>query len=533
MAAVTLQILIDGTEIRDITQSSHAVVGSVEVFAELNHHSRCTVELRQTPDLRPPIESWIGKTLEIFSTAQDPLGRQIFCGFVLDVQLEYEISGSFKAVLQGVSLSYKLDLATRVFYYGQASISDVASKIKGRAGVQADVRSGGDIQPPMDLVQWAETDWHFLWRLCDDFGLYVMPTKDGIRIDRGFPDSGPTLTWRTNEDTSLISFTIRGALAPPKVDGCHYDFTQSSSQSFQGETRDPSVTDAIDALVSAVKREAAANLGAAYKHWRNRAFSVSDYQNSLQSEAEWSIGSQFVCEGVTRSEGLAPGLKIQVDGVIDGQGTYNIFRVLHHWDQAGYTNHFSCTPWTNYRSFPHPKRPKLSGIHPARVTGIDDPDRMGRVKVQFFWQEEGDSTWIRHLSPYAGEDRGIFFRPEIGDEVMVAFEAGDPERPVIVGSAWNKSDGTPNEDFWADETHNNDVKRIVTKSGHRFSMVDKEGKEAIGIATPVHTKIVLHEKTDETGRPAIMICVEDGDIMLSAPNGRIHFHAKYWSREVG
>ena len=155
------------------------------------------------------------------------------------------------------------------------------------------------------------------------------------------------------------------------------------------------------------------------------------------------------------------------------------------------------------------------------------------MQVQYYWQEQGQTTWIRHLTPYAGADRGLFFRPEVGDEVLVAFEEGDPERPVILGSAWNMSDTIPNEDFWGGETHNNDVKRIVTKSGHRVSFIDKQGEESIGIATPVHAKLVLHEKAAETGRPAIVMNVDNGDLIFNAPNGRIHFHAKYWSREVG
>ena len=63
--------------------------------------------------------------------------------------------------------------------------------------------------------------------------------------------------------------------------------------------------------------------------------------------------------------------------------------------------------------------------------------------------------------------------------------------------------------------------------------MDKEGKESIVIATPNYLKISLIEKTDETGRSMITLHSENGDILLSAPNGRIHFRGKYFSREVG
>jgi phage protein D len=530
MSLATLLILIDGSDFRVESGNRDGVLQNVQISKELNCHSLCQVEFRQTADLRPPVESWLGKTLEIHSTV---LGSKMFVGFIQGVKLGYDASGSFRGILKAVSPSYKLDVSARRFYYGSVTIGDVANQIAERAGITIDVRSGAGITPPLDLVQWSETDWHYLWRLCDDFGLYLIATDEGIQIDKGFGDSGPDLTWRSGQGTGIVEFAIGAALAPASIDGCQYDFTQSKSETYRQVSRNPTVSGSVGALVMAAQAQSKSNLGAGYKSWRNRAKSVTEYETSLQDEAEWSLGSQLVCEGVTRCEALAPAQSVQVRGVLNAEGGYNIYRVVHTWEAAGYTNQFFCTPWINYRSSPHPERPEVCGAFSARVTDIDDPQRQGQIRVQYYWQEQGQTCWIRHLTPYAGADRGVFFRPEVGDEVLVAFEEGDPERPLILGSAWNMSDAIPNEDFWGAETHNNDVKRIVTKSGHRISMVDKQGEEAIGIATPTHTRIVLHEKAGETGRPAILMNVEDGDIILNAPNGRIHFHAKYWSREVG
>jgi type VI secretion system secreted protein VgrG len=209
-------------------------------------------------------------------------------------------------------------------------------------------------------------------------------------------------------------------------------------------------------------------------------------------------------------------------------------QVAHSWDPSGgYVNQFTCTPWKNYTD-PHPPEFKpWFGVVPARVVEHDDPKRMGRIKVQYFWQEDAPTYWARMITPHAGADRGFMFMPEVGDEVAVGFEDGDPERPVIFGSVWNGVDKAPREEFWGGDINPNDVKRIVTKSGHRFQFVDKPGKESIALATPKFLKLSMIEETDETGRSMVTIHSENGDILLSAPNGRIHMRGKFVSREVG
>lgn len=530
MPGIALKILVDGDNIESTLFGRQGTVSGVKVSSELNQHTSCEIELAQVAASRPAIDKWIGRPLTIESTDS---GVKPFAGFVLHVALNYQTSGSYTVRITGISSTYKLDLAPRHRYHGPVTISDVAQRAASDSNINIAVKSGGGSKAALDLVQWAETDWHFLWRLCDDFGAFIAVTADGAAIYDQFSDSGPELDWRSDKDNGLVEFTVGGSLGAPSVDGCHYDFSVSKSESFQQVALAPSLTGASDTFASALKQQSKAVLTPAYKSWRNRAKSVDDYQQSLQLESEWSVASRFDCGGVSRCESLAPGQSVSVNGVLDAEGKYNITRVVHTWSPEGYTNRFQCTPWTKYRSPIHPQRPSIAGIHSARVVNIDDPQRQGQVQVQYYWQEQGQTTWIRHLTPYAGADRGLFFRPEVGDEVLVAFEEGDPERPAILGSAWNLSDAIPNEDFWGGETHNNDVKRIVTKSGHRISLIDKQGEESIGIATPIHAKLVLHEKSAETGRPAIVMNVDDGDLIFNAPNGRIHFHAKYWSREVG
>ncbi|AEU36267.1 type VI secretion system Vgr family protein [Granulicella mallensis] len=528
MVQTVLKILIDGQEIETGFLGRKGTFVNATVNKGLNKHSTCTVELFHVAGDRPAVEKWIGRSLVLESND----GTKFFEGFLRGADLTYHANGGFRVVLDGASQSVKLEVAASYFYYGTTSVASVAQQIAGRTGIAASV-SGGQQNSTLDLVQWDETDWNFLLRLCADQGLYINPTATGIEIAQGFQTAGPTLTWGSDLNTGLVEFRLKGMLASAKIDGSHYDFSQSVSQNFKSLQKQPSLSSGASGFTSAVLQQSAQILPAAYRGRRNRSKTVSEYQQAIENQAEWSAASGLLCEGLSQCETLQPGQKIQVSGVEAASGEFYLLTVTHSWSTEGYENRFTCTPWSGwYTSELHPK-PCVSGVYSARVVDIDDPNRHGQVRVRYYWQDEGETGWIRHSALYAGADRGFLFRPEVGDEVLVAFEDCDPERPVIIGSVWNGVDNTPNEDFWGGETHSNDIKRIVTKSGHRISMVDKDGEEAIAIATPRNAKLLMLERAAETGRPAIVLSVEHGDLIFNAPDGRIHFNAKYWSREVG
>jgi type VI secretion system secreted protein VgrG len=244
------------------------------------------------------------------------------------------------------------------------------------------------------------------------------------------------------------------------------------------------------------------------------------------------MGSAVTGTGSSRNQTLMAGNTLTVEGTLDAKGTYGLVRVVHQWTPQGYSNNFVCTPWKNYRNPNPPEARTWNGVVSARVTAHNDPKKMGRIQVQFFWQGDGSTHWARTTSPSAGPDRGFMFMPEVGDEVAVAFEDGDPERPVILGSLWNGVQQAPRYDFRGGDIETNNVKRLVTKSGNRLHLSDKPGQETVFLATPNHTSLSMTELSDETGRNLITLH-SDGDIVLSAPNGRVHIQSKAFSREVG
>lgn len=92
---------------------------------------------------------------------------------------------------------------------------------------------------------------------------------------------------------------------------------------------------------------------------------------------------------------------------------------------------------------------RIYGVVIGVVTNNTDPDGLGRVKLKFPWLSDIDeSTWTRIVMPMAGKDRGLHFLPEVGDEVLVAFNQGNVHDPYILGALWSKTDRPPvtNED---------------------------------------------------------------------------------------
>jgi len=106
----------------------------------------------------------------------------------------------------------------------------------------------------------------------------------------------------------------------------------------------------------------------------------------------------------------------------------------------------------------------------ARVTDNNDPKGLGRVRVQFIWQEKHQTKtpWIRVVQPHAGGGKGFYFIPEIGEEVWVDFEDQNAERPFVVGSNYNGKEYSPFHNT------NNDIKAIQTRSGHKLVFTEDE-----------------------------------------------------------
>jgi uncharacterized protein involved in type VI secretion and phage assembly len=148
---------------------------------------------------------------------------------------------------------------------------------------------------------------------------------------------------------------------------------------------------------------------------------------------------------------------------------------------------------------------RIEGIVLGIVTNNQDPERVGRVKIKFPWLTDSDeSYWARVATVMAGKDRGTFFLPEVGDEVLVAFDHGDINHPYVIGTLWNGVDTPPETN--ADGKNN--IRKIKSRSGHEIIFDDEEKKEKIEIRTKAGHTIVLD---DSAGKEKIEIKDKKGN----------------------
>jgi uncharacterized protein involved in type VI secretion and phage assembly len=118
---------------------------------------------------------------------------------------------------------------------------------------------------------------------------------------------------------------------------------------------------------------------------------------------------------------------------------------------------------------------RMAGVVIGLVHSLDDPEGLGRVQLSFPWMGEGEpqSNWARIAVPMAGAERGMQFMPEVGDEVLVAFEQGELRLPYVLGYLWNGQDLPPRNDP--------QLRTIQTVSGHVLEFDDTGGSEKISL----------------------------------------------------
>ncbi|HEX9062459.1 MAG TPA: phage baseplate assembly protein V [Clostridia bacterium] len=168
------------------------------------------------------------------------------------------------------------------------------------------------------------------------------------------------------------------------------------------------------------------------------------------------------------------------------------------------------------------------GVTIGIVSNNKDPEKLGRVKLKLPLREcQTETNWARITTLMAGKETGIFFLPEVGEEVLVAFYEGDVNYPVVLGALWNSKEGPP----LTNEDGKNNIRKIKSRSGNELIFNDESGKESIEIKTAAGQVLKMEDATegkialkDKSGNNLVEIDSSSNQISIKA-NMKINLQA--------
>jgi len=485
----------------------------------------------------------IGSKLKVsVVTDQTQTPEKLVSAEVTSLEAEVDASGSF-TIIRGYDPAHRLFRGRHTVSYTQATAADAATQVAQRSGLSAGtIKSSKTVYD--HLGQCGQTDWEFIEGVAKRIGYEVTVRDNKLDFAPRSPaesapegTSSPTntnpLVLRLGSDILRFRSVITAAEQVGKVEVRGWDIAQKkkivSTKSAETKSVDlPSVKPADMA-----------------KPFGNPTYVASDVAYRTQSEADTAvealveeIGSSFAeIDGVARGNPkLRPDTAITIENAgkpFDGK--YTITTARHRYDATnGYTTAFAVTGRQErslYGLASGGGRHSIGGgVVIAQVSDATDPKKQGRVKLTFPWlSDDYVSDWARTVQPGAGKNRGAMVVPEVGDEVLVAFEQQDPQRPYVLGGLFNGVDTPSTKSIDLIDSGSGAVNRrsLISRNGHRIDLLDENGKTE-GIASQtgdeklqivldaVKTKITVH--SDGTvliqGKSGIVIDAQSSKLEL-------------------
>lgn len=248
----------------------------------------------------------------------------------------------------------------------------------------------------------------------------------------------------------------------------------------------------------------------------NLASVYDDLQQTVTLSKAASVSNLLVCHANTDNPNLSLGSVVEISEKVYTEnkekrlnhGKFIVIGLEHQLDKNGnYFNEFVGIPFDiEVPPYTNPDLFVIAEPHYAIVKDNADPDGMGRIKVCFPWQKTQDESietpWLRLANPYAGQEKGMYFIPEVDEEVLIGFENGNVDKPYVLGMVYHGHHKTP--ESWRSE--NNDIKAIRTRSGHTVEFIDKEGGEEVRI----------YDGDEGNHQYAITLASHDGSVTMEA-----------------
>jgi type VI secretion system secreted protein VgrG len=443
---------------------------------------------------------------------------------------------------------------TRVFQ--ELTVPQIVKQVFENAGVPASAFRDslkGSYPAREYCVQYQESDWDFASRLLEEEGIayffeqgeddHVLVLADDVSAFAALPES-EDVPFRdpsgqeTGED-SITDFRFSQAVRTGAVLLRDYNFTRPQTN--------------LDA-----RSQAAADSDLASYEFPGRYQVAAEGNRLARVRLEEQQATRRVARGVGSVRRFASGRRFTLKGHAraDRNKSYLLTRVEHHGyepqalerdapvptgDQGEpkYRNDFQCIPAeVPFRPARATPRPCIRGTQSAVVVGPSGEeiytDEYGRVKVHFHWDRHGEadetcSCWIRVSQSWAGGGWGSSYIPRIGQEVLVSFLDGDPDRPYLVGSLYNNSQMPP-YDLPAQKTKSTLKSASSPGSGgfNELRFEDKAGEEQIYLHAQKALEVkVLEDRLEQVERDSHLIVRRDQ--LESIENER---HTKIGSDDV-
>lgn len=443
----------------------------------------------------------VGTKVELGLQSSDPGGvDKLLVGEVTALETELGADGRHTTV-RGLDLMHRLLRGTKVRAFQDVKASDVVSTVAGDAGLAANVTATSILYK--HLAQDQVSDWEFLERLAVD-NCYTLSAFDGALTFQPRPAAGsaPSGSGGAREDAKVLEYgvnlvSLRGTVS-----------AQEQVASVQVRGWDPAAKRPVVATKSALTksakldRQTPAQLAGAVKSKPHQVSAPTLQTQSACDLAATSLADHLAggfaeLEGTARGNPeLRSGVAVALVGVGEPfEGRYVLSATRHTFDgDHGYLTSFTVGN-TSERSLYGTVTGRGSGgpgsspaVVPALVTNIKDPDKLGRVRVEFpTLASDYESWWARPVQIGAGAKRGQVWLPEVGDEVLVVFGGDGYDHPYVIGGLYNGKD-KPDE-AW--EQH------IDTSSGavKRRALVSRTGMCVEWLEAPDGEKLVI--KTNE------------------------------------
>jgi phage protein D len=507
------------------------------------------------PDLRFMGEGTldIGKKMTVaFCSPGSRRVTKVFTGQITTLEPEF-VENAVILTVRAYDESHKLNRTKKTRTFQKMGFAAIVQKVAKEAGFSASVSASGGTQ---EFVQQRnETDWEFLQRLASmvDAEIIVSDKKLLCR-PAGGETAGPPkvrLTWgRTpipaddRDRPMLLSFR-------PRVTGIQ------QVESVVVRFWDPAAKRVVDVKSKVV--QPASKIGITRDQVKSKLgggeIVVPDAPVSTQADARKLGGSlaaylahafleaEGECEGDPR---IRCGTKVEIKGLGSRfSGEYVVSTTTHVYRAGGY--------WTKFRVTGRAPRTLLDVMSPARrrkwsdnlvvgiVTQNDDKEGLGRVRVKYPGLDEGVEGWWARIATggAAGRERGMLMTPMVGDEVLIGFEAGDVNRPYVLGTLYNGKAkpgpmATKDGSFWlkSDKFTNVTSKDSITIKGEKDWVVEIAGQATEKVSksqtVSVSQKLSLDagdELTLKCGQAKITL-KKDGSVEVSGLNVKIAGNAK-------